>query len=161
MITQPDYHFRIPTEVRASTIVGADLGLFALEDVPAGRLVGMDFPLSKWLASEEQIKAQPPELRKYSWRHVEHVYFAAPKGPRAVADFLNHSFEPNLLFHVGCYFSRRDIATGDELLVDYQLVWAPGWSDIVDGASGRLIDGVEWREALRRSCRELLELLDG
>ena len=158
---EPDHHFRIPTEVRASTIEGAGQGVFSRAPVPAGRFVGMDFPKSKWLVPREALDELPVEHRKYAWRHVEEVYFATEGDvPLSPADHLNHSFEPNLLLHVGCYFTLRDIAAGDELFVDYRYLRGPTNGPLRDNTTGRLIEGFPWREALRRSCRSLLALLD-
>jgi len=159
-IFEAEYHFRIRSEVRPSQVADAGLGVFALEEVAAGELVGMDFPSPRRLAAHEEVRAQPAELRKYSWRHVEHVYFAARDDLRTVTDFLNHSFEPNILWHLGCYFTLRDVAIGDELTVDYRIILAPGWQpDLVDGASRQPIEGLEWRQALIESCEQLLALM--
>lgn len=151
---------RLRTEVRPSTIAGAGLGLFALEPRPRGAWLGMDFPDPKLATDSASVLEQPPELRKFAWRHVENVCFFAHHR-RAPADYLNHAFDPNVLWHLGHYFARRAIVPGDELTVDYRFVSAPEWGPRVhDAASGRPIVGFEWREALREGARQLLELLD-
>lgn len=152
----------IATEIRPSTLSGVGEGVFALEDVARGRFVGMDFPAAERAVGEAEVLELPPELRRYSWRHVERVCFAGRPDVRVATDFLNHSFEPNLHWHLGHYFTLRDVRAGDELFLDYRGLLDPAWSGRMrDAASGRPIDGTEWREALVRSCRTLIELLDG
>jgi uncharacterized protein len=159
-IFEAEYHFRIRAEVRPSQVAGAGLGVYALEEVAAGEFVGMDFPAPRRLATHAEVRAQPPELRKYSWRHVEHVYFAARDDLRTATDFLNHSFDPNILWHLGCYFTARDVAVGDELTVDYRVILAPGWQpDLVDGHSRRPIEPLPWREAVIQSGEQLVALM--
>ena len=152
---------RIQTETRPSTVPGADLGIFALEDVGRGKFIGMDFPSTRKVCAGSDIPKLPEEIRRYSWRLIEHVNFEA-HDPRAPTDFLNHSFDPNILWHLGFYFTRKKIRTGDELFVDYRHPYSPGWWNgrLTDGATGREIDGMEWRQALARSCRQLLDLLE-
>lgn len=159
-IFEAEYHFRIKTEVRPSQVAGAGLGAFAREEVAAGEFVGMDFPSPRRLAKHEEIRAQPADLRKYSWRHVEQVYFAARDDLRTATDFLNHSFDPNILWHLGCYFTLRDVAVGDELTVDYRVILAPGWQpDLVDAQTRRPIEALTWREALIHSGEQLVALM--
>jgi hypothetical protein len=152
--------FLIRTETRPSTIPGAGAGVFALEDVARGTFVGMDFPDPKKACTADEVLALPRELRMFSWRHVEHVCFAAA-GQRTSTDLMNHSFTPNVLWHVGHYFTLADVGAGDELFLDYRHLLAPSWNDrLFDGASRRAVNGLEWREAVRSSCRQLLALLE-
>ena len=160
MIFEASIAFRIRTEVRPSTLPDAGDGIFSLEDVARGRLLGMDFPSYRKLCTDREVPQLPPENRKYAWRHIEHVCFEA-HDRRSPADYLNHSFDPNVLWHLGHYFALRQIAAGDELFVDYRALYAPSWGDsIIDAASGRAVDGWDWSEALIDSSRKLVELLE-
>ena len=71
---------------------------------------------------------------------------------------MNHSSDPNILYHCGIGFSRRHIAAGDELTCDYRL-YLPGGERVVT-AAGESVVGLPPLEALRTSARLLLELLD-
>jgi hypothetical protein len=147
------------TETRPSTVPGVGLGLFALEEVDKGRFVGMDFPDPSAAYSAREVLELSPELRKYCWRHVEHLCFAGT--PPIASDHLNHSFTPNLLWHLGYYFTLVQIAVGDELFIDYRFLIDPAWSHRVnDRASGRPVEGMEWRDAIVRSCKQLIALLE-
>jgi len=154
-------HFRLPTELRSSTIQGAGLGLFALARASRGSYLGLDFPNPERLEEADKLQALPPSLRCHAWRLIEHVCFAPNPDRRSAADFLNHSFEPNILIHAGHYFALQDIEPGDELFVDYRFVFDPSWGGaLVDVQSGKAVVGFEWREALRRSTSLLLEILE-
>lgn len=153
--------FRIATEARASSLPGAGRGIFALEDAAAGTFLGMDFPIPERITSEPEVLELPIEQRMYSWRQIEHVCFAANPDERVAADLMNHSFEPNIHWHVGHYFALEDIAAGDELLLDYRHLLSPVWNHrLEDAASGRPVNGWEWRRAVVESCRTMIELME-
>lgn len=153
--------FRIATEVRQSSLRNAGRGVFTLENVVAGTFLGMDFPNPARIASEAEVLALPVEQRMYSWRQIEHVCFAANPDERVAADLMNHSFEPNVHWHVGHYFALDDMAVGDELLLDYRHLLSPHWNDrLQDAATGRPVNGWEWREALVASCQTMIDLME-
>ncbi len=160
MVFQASVAFRISTEVRPSTVPGAGEGIFALEPVGRGRFLGMDFPSYRKLCTDRDVPRFAAEKQKYSWRHVEHVCFEAHER-RSAADLMNHCFEPNVLWHVGCYFAAEEIAAGDELFVDYRYFFSPSWNEsLIDSATGRAVEGMEWRAALLHSSRRLVALLE-
>lgn len=152
---------RIRTELRTSELPGAGRGIFALERVAAGDFLGMDFCSSDMIRSEAEILDLPVEIRMFSWRHVERICFEAIPGPRVAADMMNHSFEPNIHWHLGFYFAAVDIEEGDELLLDYRFLLSPRWNDrLQDAATGRPVNGFEWRRAVLESCRRTIDILE-
>ena len=154
-------HFRLPTESRPSTLAGAGAGAFALESAAAGTFLGMDFLIRKWVVRPQEVLQLPAQRRKLAWRHIDDICFSAESAEESPADFINHSFEPNVLWHLGHYFALRDIAAGDELFIDYRHLNDPSWGACLeDAASGRPIAGWSWRESLSRSSRQLAELLE-
>jgi hypothetical protein len=154
-------NFRLPCETRPSSLPGAGTGAFALAAAREGDFLGIDTPQSSWLVSAEEALNLPDDVRPYTWRHVEHICFVGGRGEPTATAFLNHSFEPNVLWHVGCYFARRDIAPGDELFLDYSALIDPLWGGrITDSAGGKKLEGVEWRRALLDTCRSLTEVLE-
>jgi hypothetical protein len=160
MIFEASVAFRVETEVRPSTLAGAGDGIFAREAAAKGEFLGMDFPSYRKLCTDRDVPALPEEVRRFSWRHVEHVCFEA-HDRRSTADLMNHSFDPNVLWHLGHYFAAREIRAGDELFVDYRYLFAPSWNDpLIDAATGRPIAGLDWRESLIESSRKLVELLE-
>lgn len=160
MIFEPTIAFRLETEVRPSTLAGAGDGIFSLEAAARGRFIGMDFPSYRKLCTDRDVPGLPEEVQKFSWRHVEHVCFEA-HDRRSTADLMNHSFDPNVLWHLGHYFAAREIRAGDELFVDYRHLFAPSWNDpLIDVATGRPIEGMDWRDSLIDTSRKLIELLE-
>lgn len=152
--------FRIPTEKRPSTIPGAGAGIFALEGVPRGKFLGMDFPNYRKLCIDRDVLRLSEENQRFSWRHIEQVCFEA-HDQRSPADLMNHAFEPNILWHVGYYFASSEIRPGDELFVDYRLLFSPLWDgDLADEVTGRQVEGLDWRESLIKTARQLAELLE-
>jgi hypothetical protein len=153
--------FRLACETRPSELPGAGTGVFALESARKGDFLGLDTPSAEWILTAEEALRLPDSQRPYSWRHVEHLCFRGGEGSPAVTSFINHSFEPNLLWHLGCYFARVDITPGDELFLDYRVLIDPLWGHrIIDAGSGRPLEGTEWRRALLSSCRALTEILE-
>lgn len=149
------------TEVRESSLPDAGRGVFTLDAAAAGTFLGLDFCSSEMVRTEAEVLALPVDIRMFSWRHVEHVCFEAIPGPRVAADLMNHSFEPNIHWHLGFYFAAVDIEEGDELLLDYRHLLSPLWNDrLFDAATGRPVNGFEWRESILESCRKTIEILE-
>jgi hypothetical protein len=74
--------------------------------------------------------------------------------------YVNHSFDPSGLWHLGFVFATRDLDPGDEVTVDYRyLVNDNEVMPFRDAETGREIIGYTWEENLRRSTEELLALL--
>lgn len=158
-IFEPAPWFRLPTEVRPSTIPEGGLGVFALAAAERGAYLGQDFPHPRSLRTAEEIAAQPPLYRRFSWRYVEDACFAPNPAFRAPTDLMNHAFEPSIHCHIGHYFAVRDIAVGDELFVDYRFWMSELWAPMVDTRTGREVKGWPWRESLRRSCLLMADLM--
>ena len=74
--------------------------------------------------------------------------------------FVNHSFNPSGLWHLGFIFATRDLAAGDEITVDYRfLVNDNEVMPFRDAETGDEIVGYTWEENLKRSTSMLLALL--
>lgn len=74
--------------------------------------------------------------------------------------YVNHSFNPSGLWHLGFVFAMRDLEPGEEVTVDYRyLVNDNEVMPFRDAETGREIIGYTWEENLRRSTEELLALL--
>lgn len=152
--------FRLRTEVRPSTLADAGDGVFALEDAARGKFLGMDFPSYRKLCTDRDVPKLSEENQTFSWRHIEHVCFEA-HDRRSTADLMNHSFDPNVHWHLGYYFAAKPIRGGDELFLDYRYLLAPGWDDpMIDAVTGRPVEGMDWRDMLIHSCRQLGQLIE-
>jgi SET domain-containing protein len=156
-------------ERRPSPISGS--GVFALEDIPQGSMViAAPTIMGKTVTAEATAKkifelsdnaGADPFLRVF---HRSCIRLVGPhfsfSDELIDTDYLNHSFEPNLLFAMGHCLAVRDIASGEELMIDYRLVLPSGDSIGIDEATGRPIVGLSGIEVIRHVAREL-EVLYG
>ena len=147
--------------IAASGIGGAGKGLFLEEDVAAGRIVTAPDAIDRtW--SFAQITASPElQVQLYAAaRWFEDRYTLSPDWPDEC--YINHSFEPSGLWHLGFVFAARDLPAGTEITVDYRHLLAPGQEeDFIDSATGEKIIGLSWADSLATSTRALASLLAG
>ncbi len=93
-------------------------------------------------------------------RWFEDRYTLSPDWPDEC--YINHSFEPSGLWHLGFVFAARDLPAGTEITVDYRHLLAPGQEeDFIDSATGEKIIGLSWADSLATSTRALASLLAG
>lgn len=143
--------------IAQSSIPGAGKGLFLDEPVRAGAVVTAPDAIDRTYRLEELLAR--PDLLYASARWFEDRYTLSPDWPDEC--YINHSFEPTGLWHLGFVFARRDLPAGTELTVDYRHLLPPGQAeDFIDAASGGKIVGFGWAESLASSVRELGRLLD-
>ena len=75
--------------------------------------------------------------------------------------YVNHSFNPSGLWHLGFIFATRDMVPGDEITVDYRFVINDNEKmPFLDAETGKEIIGYTWEENLRLSTEQLLALLE-
>ena len=142
--------------IAASRIGGAGKGLFLDEAVAAGRIITAPDAIERtW--SPAELAAQP-ELAYASARWFEERYTLSPEWPDEC--YINHSFEPTGLWHLGFVFALADLPAGIELTVDYRHLLPPGQAeDFIDTATGEKIVGYDWAQSLASSTRALSRLL--
>jgi hypothetical protein len=144
--------------IDASRIAGAGKGLFLEEPVNAGRVITAPDTIDKTFRLDEVV-AQP-DLMYASARWFENRYTISPDWPDEC--YINHSFEPNGLWHLGFIFATRDLPAGTEITVDYRHLLPPGQEeDFIDTATGERIVGLSWYESLMTTTRTLAHVLDG
>jgi SET domain-containing protein len=113
--------------LRPSPVAG--IGVFALRSIPKGcrDMFSKPDPNEQWLTlSKKEVEALPPHAKLLIENYClfdEEQYYVPEKGFKAldVSLFLNHSDTPNVIsIDDGNYFETlRDIAEGEELLIDY------------------------------------------
>jgi hypothetical protein len=159
-LTSPGVGMFVPAEVRESSIFGK--GLFAVQPLAKGTIVCC-FTLGSEVITEQQfVQACADGVHRIMRTGTRYAgrYFTVGN-EAADYNFINHSFEPNLLSHCGLVLAKRDVAAGEELTLDYRLLVEP--SDVAaydDAATGRPIRGLTARETILRSARELIALLE-
>jgi hypothetical protein len=142
-----------------SAIPGAGKGLFVDEFVAAGRVVTAPDQIDRTHAWAE-IMASPTlsaDLHAAA-RWFEDRYTVSPEWPDEC--YVNHSFEPTGLWHLGFIFAAKDLPQGTEITVDYRHLLAPGQDEsFQDAATGEKITGLSWQESLALSTHALARLL--
>jgi hypothetical protein len=150
----PSYH------IAASAIQGAGKGLFLDHPVRAGSILAAPDAIQETFRYDD-IMANA-ELRAQfhaSARWFEDRYTLSPDWPDEC--YINHSFAPNGLWHLGFVFALTNLPAGSEITVDYRHLLPPGEAeDFVDSLTGETITGFPWHESLATSTRALAALLD-
>jgi SET domain-containing protein len=148
------------TEVRESGTHGK--GLFLLEPVKKGEIIGI-LTHGCGIMTEDEYQKQQAEnneiiiMTAVRWVGKYFLYGDVIGSE----EFINHSSDPTMLYHCGVCFATRDLVQGDELTADYEYFLAE--KDVFafsDNATGQLVDGISGREALLRSARELIKLIE-
>ena len=150
----------VKTDVKESGIFGK--GLFAAERVPAGKIVCCFTLGSELITEDEFVRGCAVGVRRilrtgtrYAGRYYTVGNEAAPY------NFINHSFEPNLLSHCGLILAKRVVEPGEELTLDYRLLVDP--SDVAaydDARTGQPIRGLPAKETILLTARELIALVE-
>jgi hypothetical protein len=149
----PRYH------IAESAVAGAGKGLFLDEAVVVGRIITAPDAIDRtW--SRADILASPElgaQLHAAA-RWFEDRYTVSPEWPDEC--YVNHSFQPTGLWHLGFIFAAADLPTGTEVTVDYRHLLAPGQvEDFIDAVTGETIVGHTWESSLAASTRALAALL--
>ena len=150
----PRYH------IAQSTIPNAGKGLFLDEPVVRGTLITAPDNISRVYRWEE-VMALPnvAELLPATVRWFQDYYTITPEWTDEC--YINHSFTPRCLWHLGFVFALSDLPIGSEITVDYRHLLAPGQQeDFRDAITNETIIGYEWVESLRASALQLVKLLD-
>ena len=144
--------------VEASRIPLAGKGLFLAEDVAKGRvIIAPDNIHTVW--PEAKLRTFPADSieAESSVRWFEDWYSLTPEWSDEC--YVNHSFAPTALWHLGFIFAGSDLPAGTEITVDYQLVIGSGEvMPFRDSITGREIIGKDWHDNLRTSAARLLAL---
>lgn len=148
----------IPYRVAASTIAGAGEGLFIDTAVAHGRvLIAPDKVHTVW--PESRLRQYPEdslEVRS-SVRWFEDHYSLTPEWSDEC--YVNHSFAPTALWHLGFVFALADLPAGTEITMDYRYVIGDGERmPFMDSDTGREIVGLPWAESLRETSLRLATL---
>ena len=150
----PRYH------IADSRIPGAGKGLFLDEPVRAGRIITAPDQIERTFREAEFADPALAQQKYASARWFEDRYTVSPDWPDEC--YINHSFQPNGLWHLGFVFALAELPAGTEITVDYRHLLPPGEAeDFADAATGEIITGLTWTESLALSTRALARLLGG
>lgn len=149
-----------PYRVASSRIPGAGQGVFLSEPVKAGRVIVAPEGIPR-VYTWNEVLAQPDQASALaaSVRWFEDRFTVTLEWPDEC--YINHSFQPNGLWHLGFVFAARDIAADEELTVDYRHILGEGQrEEFNDAVTGESIVGWSWAESLRRSTADLARLTE-
>lgn len=156
---------------RQSTAVIVPRYHVALSRIPlAGKGLYVDEPLRRGavIIAPDKVHTVWPEarLREYpansievesSVRWFESYYSLTPEWSDEC--YVNHSFSPTALWHLGFIFALADLPPGTEVTMDYRYVIGDGERmPFADSVTGSEIVGLPWRQVLADSARQLVEL---
>ncbi len=72
---------------------------------------------------------------------------------------MNHSFNPNLIYHCGILFAKKYISKNTELTVDYRYFLANNeLSQFIDEETNKTVKGFKPDESLVSSAKEIINL---
>lgn len=75
-------------------------------------------------------------------------------------NYINHSFNPNVLYHCGVCFALKDIQPDEELTTDYTYLLSENDQEtFLDEASNREVRGISWQKCLLHTTEQLQKLL--
>lgn len=144
--------------VAESRIAGAGKGLFVGEPVARGAvIVAPDNIHTVW--PESRLRQFPPDSREVesSVRWFEDWFSLTPEWSDEC--YVNHSYAPTALWHLGFIFALADLASDTEVTMDYRYVIGAGERmPFADSETGREIIGLPWAEALAASATILASL---
>jgi hypothetical protein len=135
--------------VEASRVPHAGKGLFVDEPVARGRVIlAPDNIHTVW--PESRLRTYPAdsvEVRS-SVRWFEDRFSLTPEWSDEC--YVNHSYTPTALWHLGFVFALTDLAPGTEVTMDYRYVIGDGEQmPFHDSVTGRPIVGLPWAECVR------------
>jgi len=148
----------IDYRVGPSLIPGAGSGLFLNKAIRAGKVLIAPSHINATVPLAEILEHPDHPCSDSSIRWFEDHCTVSPDWPDEC--YVNHSFSPNGLWHLGFIFAARDLAPGEELTVDYRHLIGPEvempW---LDAQTGRKIIGFEWSRSLATSTASLLDIV--
>lgn len=145
--------------LRKSQISG--LGVYADEFIKKGEICMLwitDCKITTELKYNTEQKKGNKLMIKTGCRLIDNVFLYTDNKPH-IENYVNHSFTPNMLYHVGVCFASRDIKPDEELYVDYRYILAKNdCCAFVDSMTGKIVDGIDNKQCIIETSRQLIKL---
>jgi hypothetical protein len=134
-------------------------GVFLLEGVKRGQILVAPDAINQVYNAEQRAALVPGSAEDEACvRWFESYHTVSTDWPDDC--YVNHSFNPSGLWHLGFIFATRDLQAGDEVTADYRfLVDDNEVMPFKDAETGQEIVGYVWEDNLRISTEQLLALL--
>lgn len=144
--------------VADSRIPLAGKGLFVDESVSRGRVIlAPDNIHTVW--PESRLRTHPADSVEVhsSVRWFEDRFSLTPEWSDEC--YVNHSYTPTALWHLGFVFALTELAPGTEVTMDYRYVIGDGEQmPFKDSVTGRPIIGLPWNEVMYQTSSQLAAL---
>lgn len=141
-----------------SRIPQAGKGLFVDEAVARGRVIlAPDNIHTVW--PESKLRGYPADSVEVhsSVRWFEQHFSLTPEWSDEC--YVNHSFTPTALWHLGFVFALSDLDAGTEVTMDYRYVIGDGEQmPFRDSLTGEPIVGLPWNACVGQSALQLAQL---
>ena len=150
-------------ENRKSPVHGE--GLYTLEDIKKGSIVfywGMDEgdkPISEEEYLEKRKDKSDETYQKTAARWVHNWFMHCTEW--GLDCYINHSFNPNILYYCGIGFAKRDIKKDEELNINYHYILSdkdPAF--FKDTETKEEVIGLNNEKCLNNSAKELVSLIE-
>tara|TARA_R100001509_G_scaffold133026_2_gene86610 strand:+ start:316 stop:864 length:549 start_codon:yes stop_codon:yes gene_type:complete len=140
-------------------------GLFTLEDIKKGSVVfywGAEKTAGDKIINETEYLEKRKDLtddtfQKTAVRWIGDKFIHCTEW--GLDCYMNHSFDPNILYYCGLGFAKKDIKQGDELVANFQYFLSDKdsahFTDIITDTN---VIGLNQNESLEQQAQEIFEL---
>ncbi|OQW93991.1 MAG: hypothetical protein BWK79_08220 [Beggiatoa sp. IS2] len=144
--------------IRTTEIPNAGKGLFLTQDVENGRIIVAPDGITQImpLANIKKFGADSIEY-KSNVRWFEEHYTITPEWSDEC--YVNHSFTPTGLWHLGFIFAMGDLPASTEVTIDYRFLLGENEFEFKDSQTGEAVVGFSWQENISKSTAALYNLL--
>ena len=144
--------------IKGSRIDGAGKGLFIDHSLSAGAILTAPDRISRTYTRSELERFADDSLElNSSVRWFEDQHTICPEWTDEC--YINHSFTPTAIWHLGFVFAAFDLDADTEITMDYRYVLGTGYSaGFRDGATGEMITGLPWDQVIRDSTALLYRI---
>jgi hypothetical protein len=149
----------VPYYLSASLIPNAGKGVFITQSVSLGRILTAPTEIPNTVLLHDLLDKSKQYHLDSAVRWFENHCSVSPEWPDEC--YINHSFEPTGLWHLGFIFAIKNLPANTEITVDYRHLIAPNMeAGFCDSITGNDIIGFEWLDSLRITTAQLNQLLN-
>lgn len=137
-------------------------GLFADEFIKKGKIIMVWLYKAKLINEETYITEQENGNKNMiitGARGVGNIFLHTSDKPR-YENYINHSENPNVLYHAGICYALCNIEKDTELTTNYTYLLSPKDKPVVDLVSGKKIIGVSAMLCLKQTSKMLHDLME-
>ena len=145
--------------ILSSRIANAGKGVFLTEPVKRGTVIVAPDQINNTISHSQFEKLPGGSLEiNSSIRWFETHYTICPEWTDEC--YINHSFTPSGLWHLGFVFAIRDLDIDSEITMDYRYILGEDCRpEFNDSETGQDIVGLPWQCVIHDTTRTLLSLL--